>query len=259
MTTKRHFGAGVLLSIALFALVVPEIATNNPYDQDLMRAAEGPSRDYWLGTDHLGRDIAIRLAVGARHSLVIATSALMLAVIIALTLGVLGGAIRPLGSIVRWMIDVTQSIPGFLIIFLLATTLEYRPASIALAIAVTAWVEPCRVVLLTTEAAIRGPAVEAARLVELPTRSIISTLIMPAVVPSFAAVSGMALGHSILSIAMLGFLGLGLRPPTPEWGTMIAEAMPYIHELPHLVLLPVSAIVATVLGLLLLFGSSRSA
>jgi len=258
MTRNQWIGACVLIAIAFAATVAPELGSN-PYDQDLVRVAEAPSLDYWLGTDHLGRDTAVRLAMGARYSLGIATAAMGLALLIATPLGVLGGTIRPLGVVVRWVIDVVQSIPGFLITFLIATSLAIGPVAIVVAIALTAWVEPCRLILLTTEAAVRGTYVEAARLVGLPTKFVVGRLVLPTILPALASVIGIAFAHAILAIATLGFLGIGLRPPTPEWGTMIADGMPYIHEAPQMILLPALAILATVLGFLLLFGNTRGA
>lgn len=257
MTVMHRVGFLLLGSVLIFAIFGPVVAELGYDDQDLARVAEPPSLDYWLGTDYLGRSMAVRLAEGGRHSLVIAGLSVLVAVVLGSMMGIMGGTIPLARPFVRWSVDAFQLVPDFLIVFLIASSLEGRPWSLAIAITCVGWVEACRVSLATSEVMSRGPAVEAARLVALPNLQIIGKLVLPAVIPPVAAVACMGVGHAILSISVLGFLGVGLEPPQPEWGAMISASLPYMRDAPHLVVLPTLLIALSVGGLLMLAGEWR--
>lgn len=260
MSLLRHLG-GVLLALVLLAAIAgPALVQAPPDRQDLARALESPGAGFALGADHLGRSVLSRLVHGARLSLSIAAGAAVGAVAIGAVVGLLGAALGPAaGAALRGLLDLAQALPNFLALLLVATLFPIGPASIGLAFALVAWVEPARVALLTAEGAARAPAVQAARMVALPLHRIARDLLLPPLLPPLAAVGGLLFGQAVLGIAALGFLGLGVRPPAPEWGAMIADALPYFTEAPHLVLAPAGGIVATVAGLFLLLAPGRAA
>ncbi|UTD27811.1 ABC transporter permease [Bradyrhizobium sp. WD16] len=250
---------GLLLSFAMLALAVtgPVIASS-PNEQDLGSALQAPSLDYLLGTDHLGRSVAARLTYGSRTSLLIAGLSMMIALAFGTSLAMAAAFVPRLRAPIRWLLDVFQAFPSFIGILLLSGIFSPTPAAMALNVALVSWPEPCRVALFAAEAAMRSTAVEAATLVELPRTTIATKLVLRRLLHPLAALGAMLFGQSILSVAALGFLGLGLNPPAPEWGTMIAEALPYIADAPHLLIAPSLAIVASVSGLLLLVDRSKS-
>lgn len=252
MTSLRLLGVALLCAIGLLSLVAPAL-TPAPDAQDLSQAMSAPSLDEPLGRDWLGRSALARLAYGARNSLGVAVGAVAAATMFGAMIGLLAAMFTGLRAPVRWCLDIVQAFPSFIVILLLSALFPPTAFSIGVAVALVTWVEPCRVALLTGEAASRQPAVEAAKLVELSRSAIARHFILPPLVRPLLAVAGLMFGHTILAVAALGFLGLGLRPPTPEWGTMISDALPYFSEAPHLIAAPSLAIVASVTGLLLTF------
>ncbi|MDP2355664.1 MAG: ABC transporter permease [Beijerinckiaceae bacterium] len=252
MTALRCLGIVLLGAIGLLALVGPALAPP-PDAQDLGSALSAPNFAEPLGRDWLGRSVLSRLAHGAWTSLGVAAGAVGAATIFGALLGSIAAAVTGMRTPVRWCLDVFQAFPSFIVLLLLSAIFPPTAFSIGIAVALVTWVEPCRIALLTGEAASRHPAVEAARLVEMSRRSILRHFIIPPLVRPLLAVGGLMFGHTILAVAALGFLGLGLRPPTPEWGTMISEALPYFDEAPHLIFAPSLAIAASVTGILLTF------
>lgn len=252
MKSLRLLGIVLLCVIGILALVAPAL-TSAPDAQNFSRAMNPPSLEEPLGWDWLGRSTLARLAHGARNSLGIAAGAVTAAMLFGASLGLLAALFVGLRAPVRWLLDIFQAFPSFIVILLLSVLFPPTAFSIGVTVALVTWVEPCRVALLAGEAAARQPAMEAAKLVELPRSALARHFILPPMVRPLLAVGGLMFGHTILAVAALGFLGLGLPPPTPEWGTMISEALPYISDAPHLVAAPALAIVASVTGLLLAF------
>lgn len=242
----------LLILIGLVTIAAPALLPSDPLRQSLADALAPPGTDHLLGTDHLGRSLLARLVAGARYSLGIAAIAVAAALLVGGLLGVVGAMA---GAVVRrataTLIDVTIALPAFLVALLLAGTTRPGAAGLGLVIAATAWVEPARVAFLTTRQALDAPAVEAARLAGLPSGAVATRLVLPALAGPFASLGGLMFGQAILTVATLGFLGLGLRPPTPEWGAMIVDALPYVAEAPLLLIAPALAITATVAALFL--------
>lgn len=246
----------LLLALILAGAVLgPRLVAADPLRQDLSRALAPPGWDEPLGRDHLGRSVTARLVHGTRHSLGIAAASVTVAVAVGGALGIaaamLGGAA---GGAVRLLVDTALALPPFLTALLIAGTLAPGPLGLGLVIAGTTWVEPCRVGLLAAMRARGAQHVEAARLAGLPFWSIAARLVAPALPGPLASVAGLMFGQAVLTIAGLGFLGLGLRPPAPEWGAMIVDALPYAEEAPLLVAAPAAAIVAAVAALFLVTG-----
>ena len=229
--------------------------TADPLRQDLARALSPPGWSFPLGSDALGRDAAARLLHGARLSVSIAGAAVAVASLVGALLGLLAAAMGGrVAHAVRLAADTALALPNFLLVIHIVALTTSGPLGIGMALTATLWVEPCRVVLLTAEQAARSAPVEAARLVGLPCGEIVARLILPPILAPLSAVVGLLFGQAILSIAALGFLGLGLRPPTPEWGAMILDSLPYIQEAPLLFAAPAMGIVLMVAGLLLATG-----
>lgn len=254
MNGWRLVGWLLLAGIVLAATFGPPLSAD-PTEQSLVLALAPPGAEFLLGSDHLGRSELARVLAGARLSLLTAGTAVLLAVGIG---GLLGLAAAALGGIwagaVRLACDTALALPSFLAILLLASLFSSTGLGLVLAIAATTWPEPCRVALLTAEEAAHQPWVQAARLAGAPRLRVATRLIAPPICAPLATVAGLMFGHTILSVAALGFLGLGIRPPQPEWGAMIVDALPYIGEAPGLLVFPAGAIAVTVTAVFLVTG-----
>ncbi len=250
MTAPRMMAIGLLCGLGAAAALAPVLVAADPLRQTLSDALLPPNADYWLGTDHLGRSVLARVLHGAGHSLGIAAVSVAASVAIGGGLGVAAAMIGGItGRVIGAVVDATLALPAFLVALMIAGSFVPGPLGMGIVIVATTWVEPCRVGLLTTARARRAAHVEAARLAGLPWPAVTTRLILPALAGPLASLSGLMLGQVILTIAGLGFLGLGLRPPTPEWGAMISDALPYAGDQPGLVAVPALAIMLTV-GLL---------
>ncbi len=250
MTIPRKTAIGLLALIGAVALLAPALLTADPLRQTLVDALLPPSAAYVLGTDHLGRSVLARLLHGAGYSLGIAACSVAVSVMIGGSLGVAAAMIGGLvGRAIGAVVNAALALPAFLVALLVAGSFAPGPLGLGIVIVATTWVEPCRVGLLTTTRGLRAAHVEAARLAGLSWSSVTGRLILPTLCGPLASLGGLMLGQAILTIASLGFLGLGLRPPTPEWGAMIADALPHAADQPLLVAIPALAIMVTV-GLL---------
>ncbi|UFZ02648.1 ABC transporter permease [Bradyrhizobium ontarionense] len=257
MTRLQLVGLMLILAIVTLAAIGPAI-TPSPNELDLASALQAPSLDSLLGTDGLGRSVAARLATGARTSLLIAVTSMTIALVLSTGLALAAALVPRFRGPIRWLLDIFQAFPSFVGILLLSGIFPPTPLTIAVNIALVSWPEPCRVALLAAESAMRSTAVEAAALVRLPRLSIALKLVLPRLADPLAALGAMLFGQAILQVAALGFLGLGLNPPAPEWGTMIAEALPYIADAPYLLIAPSAAIMASVGGMLLLADRAKA-
>lgn len=250
MTVPRKTALGLLLAIGAVALLAPTMLSADPLRQTLADALSSPNADYLLGTDHLGRSVLVRLLHGAGYSLGIATVSVAASVAIGGSLGVTAAMIGGFaGRVIGAVVNTALALPTFLVALLVAGSFAPGPLGLGIVIVATTWVEPCRVGLLTTARGLRAAHVEAARLAGMSWPAVTHRLILPTLWGPLASLAGLMLGQGVLTIAGLGFLGLGLRPPTPEWGAMIADALPHAADQPLLVAIPALAIMLTV-GLL---------
>lgn len=251
--TARAAGAVLLAAILAGAIAAPVLPLPDPLRQDLARALAPPGPDGLLGTDQLGRSLLARAVFGARNSLGIATAATAATTCLGGLLGVAGAmAPRAVRAAVSLAADTALALPAFLGALLIAGALPAGVDGLVVAVAATSWGEPCRVALLAARHAAGASHVEAARLAGLPRASIAVRLVAPAVLQPLAGIAGLMVGQAVLTVAGLGFLGVGLRPPTPEWGAMIVDGLPYWEEVPLLVAVPAAAIVCTAASVFLL-------
>lgn len=254
----RAVGAGVLAAVVAAAVFGPALLDVDPARQALSLALTPPGGSFLLGADHLGRSELARVLSGARLSLGVAGAAVAFAVVVGGGLGVAGASLGAgAASVVRLLCDTVLAVPNFLVVLLVASLFRPGPAGLAMAVGVTIWAEPCRVSLLVAERAMAAPWVQAARLAGLPRWQVAMRLVAPGLAGPMASVAGLMLGQAVLTVAALGFLGLGLRPPVPEWGAMIVDALPYLEEAPALLLVPAGGIMLTVTSLFLLTGAGR--
>ncbi len=250
----------VLIILFVIAIIGPLIA---PYDFDLTNPQNAyalPSAEHLLGTDKLGRDLLSRLIYGARQSLELGVFAVAIAAVIGCTIGAIAGYYgRFVDNILMRVLDIYQAVPMFLLCLCLAAILgpSLRNAIIALGIStVPGYARIMRASVLTVR---EREFVEAARAIDISDAGIILKHIIPnAMAPVIVEIT-MGIGSCILSGAALSFIGLGVQPPTPEWGSMISEARSVMREAPWMAMYPGICIMITVLACNLLGDGLRDA
>ncbi len=223
--------AWLLAALAGLALTGPFLAPHDPLAQDLMRVMEPPSARHWLGTDHVGRDILSRVLSGAPHSLGLALLCVALASGLGVALGLIaanGGALVR-ASIMR-LADLMLAFPGLLLALLFAGFLGGGIWPMLVGLNLVLWPQYARMAEAVATGALREGHVEAARLAGFSERTILTRHVLPPVLRAVTPLATLGVGQAIMSISALGFLGLGLKPPTPEWGAMINELLPFLAE-----------------------------
>ncbi len=252
---RRPLVAPLLLLGGLAALVVigPLVIPHDPAAQDLVRTLEGPSAQHWFGTDHLGRDIAARLVHGGVRSLGIAVACVGFATGVGVALGLVAAYAGRVADIaIMRLADLMLAFPGILLALLISGFLGGGVLPMLIGIKLALWPQFARMARAIAIGELAQPHVEAARLAGFPALTILRRHVLPPVLRQTITLATLGLGAAIMSISSLGFLGLGLQPPTPEWGAMISELLPYLAEAPVQMAAPCLAIFLAVLGATLL-------
>jgi peptide/nickel transport system permease protein len=244
-----RIGVLIVLLAAVGAIAGPVLSPYNPAAQELARRLEAPSRAHPLGLDELGRDILARLMQGARISLLVGLAV----VSVSSTLGMLFGSIAGyyggrVDDVISRVIDVLMAFPGILLAIALVAVLGPSLTNVVLALSVIGWVGYARLV--------RGQAlrtrelefVQAARASGAGAPRIVIRHILPSAFPAVVVQATLGMAGAIIAEAALSFLGLGVQPPTPSWGTMLDAGRAHLFDAPHLTIFPGLAIALLVLG-----------
>ena len=246
-------GASILGLIVLAALAAPLITNHNATQQDLLHTLQGPTGSHWLGTDELGRDVWSRLVYGTRTDLRVAFLAVLFPFTIGTLIGLLSGYYgRWVDTLTNWLVNIVVAFPFYVLIIALVFVLGAGTRSIYIAITIVGWVSYTRIVRGEVLVAKRRDYVLAAKSGGLKDRRIIFRHLLPNVITQAIVFSMSDIVLDILAIVTLGFLGLGVQPPTPDWGRMIADGQPYLTTHWELSTIPGIAVVVTALGLSLL-------
>ncbi|WP_083928436.1 ABC transporter permease [Marinobacterium rhizophilum] len=253
--SARYWGGGLLLALALFALLGAWLIEADPNRQNLMASLAPPGGDYLLGADHYGRDLLARLAHGARLSFGLAVLTLLSAAVPGTLLGILaawrGGITERL---LVTLADAVMALPGLLLVLLLIAFSPGHYVPLVLGLSLSLWVEFFRVSRARTATLLIQPHLEAARLLGFGIGYRLRRMVLPEVAAQLPTLCSFALATAVIGISTLSAISVGLRPPTPELGSMIVELLPYYAEAPWLVLLPSLLIVLLVLALQLIGG-----
>lgn len=251
-------GLIILVAVGLVALLGPLLAPYDPAAQHLGDRFAGISSDHLLGTDHLGRDVLSRLLVGARVSmtsaLAVGFAILIIGVLVGLLAGMVGGWVD--GLIMR-IVDVLLAFPSFLLALAVVGVLGPGLIKLAVAMALVWWAQYARVVRGLTLSAKERPYTEAARALGFGRRRIALRHVMPNVLAPVIVLWTLETGRLLLALAALSFLGLGVQPPTPEWGAMLSASRDYMTRAPELMYYPGAAITLAALGFNLLGDGLR--
>jgi len=257
---SARIAAGILLIVALLALLGPALAPYDPLAQDTTALLQGPSAAHPLGTDALGRDVWSRLLAGSPLSL----TAALLAVAVGLLLGVLPGLLSVhLGRTVEWLslrlIETLIALP--FLVFAIAMTALLGNGVIQAMAAVGILIAPAfyRVTRAAALSVARSPYVEAATLVGASTTWIVRRHVWRHVLPTVAVTTASVSGAALVIVSSLTFLGIGVVPPEPTWGGLLATDLQYLYQRPWGPLAPALLIVATVWALNALADALRDA
>ncbi len=241
---------GIML---LLAILAPVLTPYDPIQQDLQHTLQPPSSAHWLGTDKLGRDVLARLLYGARVDLRIGFLAVLIPFVVGSVLGAIAGYFGGwLDNVIMRVVDVFYAFPLFILVIALVFVLGSGERSIYLAIALVSWVSYCKIVRGEVIVARRQEYVQAARLGGLSHARVLVRHIGPNVSSQAITYAMSDIVMDIMVIVTLGYLGVGITPPTPEWGGMIADAKEFITTLWWMAVLPGLAVVITGLGLSLI-------
>jgi peptide/nickel transport system permease protein len=261
---RRHRGAlaglGVVLGFALLAALAPLLAPASPVASTLAERLSPPSWQHWLGEDQTGRDLLTRIIYGGRVSLSIGFISVGVAAAVGIPVGAAAGYRGGWADqALMMLIDVLLSFPAILIAIVIVALFGpgIRNATIAIGISLM----PVYARLTRGEVLrIRAEAfVEAARAIGTPERRLLLRHVLINATGPLVVQSTLNLAGAILSAAYLGFLGLGVQPPTPEWGAMLADGRTYLRTAPHVAVFPGIAVMLAVLGFNLFGDGLRDA
>ena len=250
---RTMLGLALLSLLALFALLGPWLVGASPVVQDLRNTLAPPSAQHWLGTDVLGRSALARLAHAAQLSLGMALLAAVSAAVPGTLLGIVaawrGGRTE---RALLMLSDSVLAIPGLLLVLLIAALAPGALWALYAGLSAALWVEYFRVSRAVARPVLAGDAVQASRLLGFGRGYVLRRHLLPALAPTLGTLLAFTTSQAVLALAALGFVGVGMQPPTPELGLMMTEAMPYYEEAPWLIAAPTALLVWLVAAMMLL-------
>ena len=250
MNRLSYIGIAIAAIVIILAIFAPLIATHDPTAQDLARRFLSPSGEHWFGTDGLGRDVFSRVVYGSRISLQVGVTVVLVSGVIGIIIGAIagfyGGWVDKILS--GYLFNVFLAFPGLLLAIALVAFLGAGLEKLILALCVIGWVGYARVMRGQVLKVREYDFVVAARALGAGNMRILFTHILPNAIQPLIVQASLGMAGAVLSEASLSFLGLGIPPPAPSWGTMIEEARNYFATFPHTLFFPGAAIALTVLA-----------
>ncbi len=254
----RSVPALFLLLVLLSAVFADYISPYDPNQQDLANLLSGPNWDHWMGTDSLGRDVLSRIFYGGRVSLLVGVVSVTFAAIIGVLLGIASAMANPtIGEAIMRITDLSLTLPGILIALAVAATVGPSLTNVILIIALLYWGQFARMARGEALSIRERDYVQAAYAIGCNPMRILWLHILPNLVNTIIVMSTLQVAAAILLESTLSFLGVGVPPPTPTWGIMIAEGRPYVELGWWSVTFPGLAIMGTVLAVNLLGDTLR--
>lgn len=249
MTRRSRCRIVIAVLLLVAVAVAPWLVPYDPIEQDLLGALAGPSLAHPFGTDALGRDVAARLMTAAPASLGLAGAAVAISAVLGTLLGVVAAAGGPvLGAVILRAADMMLAFPGLLLALLLSGLFGGGVWPVLIGLQMTQWPQFARLAEAVATGELLETHVEAARLAGFPRHWILGVHVLPAVMRQVLPLAVLGFGSGVATVSALGFLGLGLQPPAPEWGAMIAEGVPHLHEALFPALAPAAAVFLSILA-----------
>lgn len=244
-----YIGLYILVIMAVISVIGPYIAPRDPYEFDLSKARLPPSLEHPLGTDELGRDILSRILVGARYTFGLSVLSVIAGASIGTLLGLISGYRGGLwDTVIQRVNDILLAFPTILLAIALVAFLGQGVHSLVIAIAVSSMPVYVRLVRASVLQVVTEDYVVAAKMLGLSEWSIMVKHILPNVMAPVLVQLSYHMGLAILIASALGFLGLGVPPPSPEWGAMIGSGKIYLFKSPHIVVFPGLVISITIIA-----------
>ncbi|MDM0041746.1 ABC transporter permease [Variovorax sp. J22G21] len=254
------FGAILVASFALLALLAPLLSSFDPTQTSFSLVRKAPSAAFWLGTDELGRDVLSRILYGAQASLMAGLVSVVIAVVLGVPLGLLAGYFGGwVDSIISRATEALLAIPFLILAIALAAFLGPSLMNAMIAIGISAAPKFVRLTRGQVMSLKNDEYVQSARAIGASDARIIVRHILPNVMPPLIVQATITIATAIIAEASLSFLGLGLQPPSPSWGSMLNTAKNFMLQAPWLSIFPGTAIFLVVLGFNLLGDGLRDA
>jgi len=259
---RARIGIVIVVIMSLAALLAPVIARQSPIGIDLVHLLEKPSADHWLGTDIQGRDVWSRLVYGARVSLTVGLISQGIALLLGVSLGLLAGFYgRWVDELVMRLADVTLAFPTLLLLIAMVAALEPSMGVVYATIGIVGWAGMARLVRGQVLVVRQLEYIQAIRALGAGDLRIMLQHVLPNVIAPVVIAATLGVAGAIMAEAALSFLGLGVPPPAPSWGSMIADGrdLDQLRRAPWTSVFPGVAIGAAVLGFNLLGDALRDA
>jgi len=254
------FGLGVIVLLVLLAVFSPWIAPHPPEEIHTPLRGAGPSSDYWLGNDDIGRDILSRLIYGSRIALIVGLGATAIAVTIGITVGATAGYFGgKVDFVLSRFVDTLMAFPLLALLLTLSSVFGPSLRNVVVVIGLTVWAAYARLVRAEVLSLREHDFILAARASGAGDRRIIFRHIVPNAMGPVIVIASLAIGGVIILESALSFLGLGVARPTASWGTMLSDGREFIRNYPHIAIAPGIAITITVLSFNLVGDGLRDA
>ena len=252
------FGLAVFLAVVVMALFADVLAPYDPVAQGVGPANEAPTWAHWAGTDSFGRDMLSRIIYGARIALVVGVVAVLLAMLAGVSLGLVAGYYGgKIDALIMRVMDGLFAFPIIILAIAMMAVMGFGVKNVIIAVAVGFVAPFARVTRADVLAVKEEPYIEAARLAGVSGPAIIARHVLPNVLAPIIVQAALRVSGAIITESGLSFLGLGPPPPTPVWGSMIAEGRNFIVMAPHVSTIPGIALMVTIVGLNLLGDGLR--
>lgn len=253
-------GMLIIVTLMLTAIFADYIAPVHYETQDLENVRVAPNSDNWFGTDNFGRDIFSRVVYGSRISIMVGFIAVGVAMVVGGILGSISGYYSGrIDNVIMRLMDVLLAIPGILLAIAIAAALGPGLVNVMIAVGIASIPRYARIVRASVLSLRDQEFVEAAKAVGANDFRIITKYILPNCMAPIIVQGTLGVAEAILSAAGLSFIGLGIQPPTPEWGAMLSTARIYIRDAWWMAIFPGLAIMFTIFGLNLLGDGLRDA
>ena len=242
-------GALILAGVALLALFAPWITPYDPMALKILDRLQSPRATHWFGTDELGRDVFSRVVFGARYSLMIGALVVLISMLCGVLLGLAAGFFRRLDGPIMRLVDAMMSFPDILLAIALVAVLGASMTNVILALAIVYTPRVARVVRASTLVVRELLFIEAARAIGIPTWRILFIHVLQNIASPILVQATFIFAYAVLAEAGLSFLGVGVPPVLPTWGSMISSGQQFSHQAFWLVVFPGIAIILSALSL----------